>query len=240
MAQLFIGLSGYDYKDWKGEGLFYPADLPGTKFLDFYASRYNSLEFHGAFKQMLSETSVRNWLTRTPDGFRVAAKMNQVVTHFKRLKPESLETVQLFLERLKPAEDGGKLGTVYLQLPPTLKRDDALLSSFLASVPRRPSLRWSIELPHESWHVAEVEALLREYGVAWVTTELDNAETVIHDTAEHVYLRLRKLEYSEADLKRWAEYLRGQIAAGRDCYVYCRHLDTVAPWKWADRIQELV
>lgn len=237
MAQLFLGLSGYDYKEWKGEGLFYPADLAGTKFLDYYATRYNSLEFHGAFKQMLSETSVNNWIGRTPDGFRVAAKMNQVVTHFKRLKPESLDTIKLYCERLRPAVEADKLGTVYLQLPPNLKRDDELLASFLSALPPH---RWSIEFQNETWNAPEVEEILRRHQVAWVATQTDETEAQLRDTADHVYARLRKLDYTDDELKKWAEYFSAKIAEGRDCYVFCRHKDTVAPWRWADRIRELV
>jgi len=240
MAQLYLGLSGYDYKEWKGQGLFYPADLPATKFLDYYASRYNSLEYHGAFKQMVSEASVEKWVAKSPAGFLFAPKMNQVVTHFKRLQPEGFDTMKLFVERLEPLEKAGKLGTIYVQAHSALKRDDARLAAFLAAIPHRPTLRWSLELPHESWQAPEVEALLREHGVAWVATQTDEEEAQLRETAGHIYARLRKLDYTDAELKSWAEYFAKKISEGKDCFVYCRHKDTVAPWRWADRILELV
>jgi len=236
MAQLYLGLSGYDYKDWKGEGLFYPSDLPGSKFLDYYASRFNSLEFHGAFKSMLSETSVQNWLAKTPEGFRVAPKMNQVVTHFKRLKPEGLEPLGVFLERLGPGMS--RVGPVYFQLPPNLKRDDDLLGSFLEALP--VGFSWAFELPNESWRDSAVEALLRSHRAAWVATETDEAAAQFRETASFVYARLRKLDYSDEELQVWAARIQSWLAEGKDCFVYCRHKDTVAPWRWADRILELV
>ena len=34
---IWVGTSGYNYPEWKGH--FYPADLPASKMLPFYASQ---------------------------------------------------------------------------------------------------------------------------------------------------------------------------------------------------------
>lgn len=239
MAQLYIGLSGFDYKEWQGEGLFYPPKLPRAKFLGHYGTRLNSLELNGTHKQVPSEASVERWNVVTPDGFTFAAKMHERVTHFARLKPEGMETLKLFVQRLEPLEKAGKLGPLLVQLPPNFKRDDERLAAFLREIPKRPSLLWTIEFRNDSWHTPEIEALMKEHGISWAIVETDDEAAQIRDTACFVFSRLRRIQYTEDQLKKWAEFFRERVKGGQDCYVYCRHKDTVEPWKWADRLREL-
>ena len=44
---LFAGTSGFSYSTWKGT--FYPAALPGSKMLRYYAERLNGVEINGSF-----------------------------------------------------------------------------------------------------------------------------------------------------------------------------------------------
>lgn len=240
MARLHIGLSGYDYKEWQGEGFFYPPSIKRAGFLDYYATRMNSLESLGTFRRNPTEAMVARWIVATPDGFTISPRMVQSVTHFMRLSGNAPAAAQRFLSVLEPLEPIGKLGPVSLQIPPELDRNDTLLSMFLDATPKRAGLQWAIEFRNESWNVAEVENLLRERNVAWIAAEFDESPAQIRDTASFCFIRLRKLEYSVEQLKTWAEFLRERLDSGKDCYVYCRHLDTVEPWKWADRLRELL
>ncbi|MBC8065711.1 MAG: DUF72 domain-containing protein [Chlorobia bacterium] len=240
MAQLHIGLSGYDYKEWHGDGLFYPPTIKRAEFLQYYASRFNSLESNGTFQSAPSEATVGRWIEGTPPEFTFSPKMVQSVTHFKRLNGEAVGIAVDFVKALEPVERVGKLGPIFLQLPPNFKRNDDLLDSFLASLPHRPTLRWEIEFRNDSWNTSEVEEILRKHGVAWVAAETDDEPAQLRDTVDFLFVRLRRLEYTDGQLQEWANFLRTKIAEGKDCYVYCRHKDTIAPWLWADRIKELV
>jgi uncharacterized protein YecE (DUF72 family) len=240
VGKLYVGLSGYAYKEWQGEGQFYPPGLKQREYLGYYASRYNALEADGTWYQMPSEASVAKWREGTPPGFKVSPKMHREVTHFKRLKPESYEAVQTFVKSLEPMEREDRLGPILVQLPPNLKRNDELLAAFLAELPIRDTLPWSVEFRHESWHAPEVEALLRKHGIGWVAADTDEANAQRRPTAHHLYVRLRKSDYPDDALREWAEYLRENLAAGLDCYVYCKHMDAEAPWLWADRLLEFV
>lgn len=239
MAELYVGLSGYSYKEWQGDGLFYPADLKQKDYLDYYASRFGAVEADGTWYKMPGEAQVEKWIADTPAGFRYSPKMHRKVTHFTRLKPEGLDSLEFFLKRLKPLEAAGKLGSVLLQLPPKLERDDSRLATFLTAIPKRESLPWAMEFRHESWHCAEVEELLRQHGIAWVAADTDDEDAQRRDTGSHVYARLRKSDYDEAMLRDWAGYFKSKLDLGKDCYVYCKHEDAEQPWVWADRIREL-
>lgn len=236
MAEIRIGLSGYSYPEWQGEGLFYPPGLAKSKYLTYYATRYKTVEGVGMFTRMPAESTAAKMIKETNSEFHLSPKMHQSVTHFKRLKPETIPVVEEFLAPLKPLEDAGMLGPVLIQLPPNFGAKLELLEEFLAAIPRRDTLKWAIEFRNASWQTPETEELLRQHKVAWVADDTDEADAVIRQTADHAYIRLRKTNYDDSQLKGWANELK---SLGVDSHVYVRHLDVEAPWRWADHLLEL-
>src|SRR5439155_11917199 len=117
-----IGTSGWQYKHWRDT--FYPPDVPGSRWLEYFAARFQTVEVNNTFYRLPQASTFRTWAERTPDDFVVAVKMSRYLTHVKRLKdPE--EPVSRFLERARCL--GPKLGPVLLQLPPNLEAShDAL------------------------------------------------------------------------------------------------------------------
>lgn len=238
MARISIGLSGYSYKAWQGPDRFYPPDIKAAGFLPYYASRYQTVELDGIWYRLPSEKAVRAWIEQTPPDFLYAPKAHRQITHVRRLKPEGLPTLQIMLERLKPLREAHKLGPILLQLPPNLKRDDARLDTFLKALPK--GHRWAMEFRHDSWHAARIERLLRDHGIAWAAVETDEHDAEDRDTADFLYVRLRKGGYSTAELRRWAKRFEDAATRGRDCFVYCKHEDEGAPWLWADELISLL
>ncbi|MBS1724637.1 MAG: DUF72 domain-containing protein [Armatimonadetes bacterium] len=236
MANIRIGLSGYAYPEWQGEGLFYPPKLAKSKFLGYYATRYATVEGVGMFTRMPSESTAERMIKECPGHFHLSPKMHQSVTHFKRLKPESIEIVESFLQALTKLETAGMMGPVLVQLPPNFKRDLDRLKDFLVAIPHRSSVKWAFEFRHPSWQDTDTEELLREFGAARVADDTDEADAVVRDTADNVYVRLRKTDYDDVQLRDWAGILR---TLNKDCHVYVRHTDVEAPWRWADRLLEL-
>ena len=91
---------------------------------------------------------VHGWLDQTPSQFGFAPKAHRRITHMHRLKPKSLEVVAFLLERLSPLRARGPLGPVLVQLPPTLKLDEARLERFATALPRDTC--WATEFRHPS------------------------------------------------------------------------------------------
>lgn len=240
-----MGLSGFSYTTWKGEGRFYPADVPAAKFLNYYATRYGAVEMDGSFYKTPTENGIAEWIKRTPDDFQFSFKVHRRISHLARLKPECLEGVHYLLNRLSPMAKAGKLGSFLVQLPPNFKRNDERLQEFLEKAPTNLKqveacadvdhpVRWSFEFRNDSWNDPEVEEILRRHGAAWVAADTDAAAAQRRGTAGHVYARLRRSEYDDARLDDWASYFQGHLDAGRDCFVYCKHEDEGSPWIWAD------
>lgn len=185
-----------------------------------------------------SKNSISEWVASSPEDFKVAPKMHKTVTHLARLKPGGYPTLHEMLKLLEPLEAAGKLGPIMVQLPPNLKRNDELLEAFLAEVPHRDSLRWCFDFRNESWHASEVEEILRARNISWVAEDTDEEPAQRRDTADITYVRLRRLAYSDDQLREWTDYFKAKLAEGKDVFVFCRHKDVEAPWKWAEKILE--
>jgi len=238
MAQFYVGLSGYSYKPWQGEGRFYPPELKQKQFLSYYAERYNAVEMDGTWYRMPSEAGVKSWLEGSPEGFRYTFKVHRNVSHVSRLKPESIGSVKFMLERLAPLEKAGKMGALYVQLPPNFKRNDVRLKEFLEGLP--PGHPYGIEFRNESWFVPEVEEMLRNHKVAWVAWDTDEVAGQRRDTGHFLYVRMRRESYTDEKLKSWADWFQRALDQGKDCYAFIKHEDEGSPWIDADRLLKLM
>ena len=47
---LFVGTSGYSYKEWQGS--FYPRGLPANQMLHFYSTHFRTVEINYTFKRL--------------------------------------------------------------------------------------------------------------------------------------------------------------------------------------------
>ena len=221
MGQIYAGTSGWAYPTWKPD--FYPAKLASAKFLSHYATRLNSVELNYTFRRFPTEKLLAGWIAATPPGFRFAVKANQIITHVKRLRDAGQATSK-FISSLQPLAQAGKLGPVLFQLPPFLKCDLPRLDQFLAGLP--DGIRAAFEFRHESWFTDEVFELLRKAKAALCEAESDSLETPAIQTADFVYLRLRKPNYSaeaRSDLARRAARI---AESGKDVFTYFKHEDT--------------
>jgi uncharacterized protein YecE (DUF72 family) len=221
MAQLFAGTSGFAYAQWKPQ--FYPANVPAKKFLMHYAQRLNCVEINYTFRQMPSATTLASWVEQTHPGFVFAVKGHMRITHVLRLKNAG-EATEIFLRSIDPLRSARRLGPVLFQLPPHLKCDVKLLADFLALLP--PDLRFAVEFRHNSWLTDEVYSLLRERKVSLCVAESEKLEIPEVITADFVYYRLRKPDYTEQDLESIEARARALLADGRDLYLMFKHEDT--------------
>jgi len=128
---------------------------------------------------------------------------------------------------------GPRLGTVLYGLPPNLRKDVVLLREFLNQLPR--DLRAAFEFRHASWFDDETFAALRDAGAALCINDMEELSAPFVRTAEHGYLRLRRAEYSQADLASWAERIRGAGFTG-DVFVYLKHEDEAKGPRFAEQL----
>jgi uncharacterized protein YecE (DUF72 family) len=227
---LYLGTSGFAYPEWKGT--FYPQNLKDAEMLSFYSGRFPSVEVNYTFRRFPAEKTMRTWAERATDEFRFALKANQRITHTRRLRDADAD-VSDFLDRARIL--GDRLGPILFQCPPSLRFDRGLIESFLAYLP--PIARYAFEFRDDTW--AQARDLLAEQGVAWCFAEWNetDAEPVISEP--FAYLRLRRDEYTDDQLRGWGERISNALERGTDVYAYFKHeSDATAP-RHADRLKEL-
>jgi uncharacterized protein YecE (DUF72 family) len=215
---ILVGTSGYNYPEWKGS--FYPSDLPTTKMLPFYASRFSTVEINYTFYRTPTPRLVENWASQVPADFRFTLKAPKRITHDRRLRDVEAP-VRAFCEAA--AELGPRLGALLFQLPPNFKKDLALLDDFLAVLP--PRVRAAFEFRHDSWLDDAVYARLRARNLALCIADSDTRSTPVLATADYAYLRLRDEGYDEQDIARWSETVTRLHEQSEDVFVYFKHED---------------
>ena len=228
---LYVGTSGYSYKKWQGS--FYPEGLPAARMLHDYAGLFWTVEINNTFYHMPKASVLEAWAGEVPAGFRFVLKASQRITHIQRLKDADASLAYL----LDVAGTLGKrLGPLLFQLPPNLKKDAARLRAFLALLPSQR--RTAFEFRHPSWFDAEVFALLRDQGAAMCIAEAEgDLEVPFVATADWGYLRLRRPDYGDAELKAWVKRVRAQN--WREAFVFFKHEDEGRAPQLAQRFIEL-
>ncbi|MGI9087891.1 MAG: DUF72 domain-containing protein [Chthoniobacterales bacterium] len=213
---LWIGTSGFQYAEWKGT--FYPEDLSTAKMLPYYAARLTTTEINYSFHRIPSAKTIEGWYKATPEHFKFSLKAPQKITHWAKLR-NCGDNLRFFHQVICDLEK--KLGCVLFQLPPTLKKDGALLKDFLADIPE--GMQAAFEFRDPSWFDDEIYALLRSKNLALCIADSEKLATPLIVTASYGYLRLRREDYQDADVARWSEIIKSKASEWSEAFVYFKH-----------------
>jgi uncharacterized protein YecE (DUF72 family) len=203
---------------------------------------FDTVEVNSTFYRLAKPEAVARWVAETPEGFIFAVKASRYMTHLKRLT-DLQESMERYYAAIEPLVRSPKLGPVLWQLPGNFHRDEHRLAEALAVLP--PG-RHCFEFRHESWFTPDVFEILRAYGVAlvygdhpqrpWQPLELTTDWTFIRFHYGH---RGRRGNYSETELREWAERLR-ELRSRAEIFAYFNNdWEAFAP-RNALRLRELV
>ena len=229
---LYVGTSGYSYKEWKGT--FYPKDLAPKGMLRYYGERFRTVEINNTFYRMPKASVLEAWAADVPADFKFVLKASQRITHIQRLK-DAEDSVAYLLEVAGTL--GERLGPLLFQLPPNMKKDAPRLREFLATL-LTSQRRAAFEFRHPSWFDDEVFGLLRDHRAALCVAEAeDGLEVPFVSTADWGYLRLRRPDYGDSELNSWVQRVRQQD--WRDAFIFFKHEDEGKGPALAKRFLEL-
>lgn len=214
-----VGCSGWQYKHWRGN--FYPADLPQKRWLEHYASQFDTVEINNTFYRLPEAATFAEWAGRAPRDFVFAAKASRFLTHMKKLK-DADEPLDRFFSRARWLRK--TLGPVLYQLPPGWRFDLARLEYFLQLLPR--GVRHVLEFREPTWYSDEVYSLVSQHGVAVCVHDMPGSASGRLRIGPFVYVRFHGAtarydgNYADDQLESWADWLASAAAEGVDGYAY--------------------
>ena len=236
-----IGACSWSFEDWRE--VFYPRDLPESRWLEFYARHFPTVEIDSTFYAAPGSDAVRRWLDITPSHFRFSCKLPREITHQCKLRDCSAELNGFLraIEALAP-----KLHIILVQLPPSFlpKEGKVPLRSFVEQLPR--DFRFAIEFRNPGWHRPQFIHLLEKHRVCWVwadTSPLNERNLAPFEfqprTTDFLYVRLlgdyttkynrdgkhqhrygKLLWKREAAMESWALKIERQLSDIRTVYAY--------------------
>jgi uncharacterized protein YecE (DUF72 family) len=211
-TSVFVGCSGWFY--WKWRGLFYPAELPTTKWFKHYAKRFDTVEINASFYSWPTVENVTVWKRQAAkQNFVYTVKVCEYITHLKKFKGTKtlVKDFGMIADIL-----GHTMGCFLFQLPPSYRYTKARLTAILGQLD--PIRRNVVEFRHKSWWNETVYAAFRESGTIFCSCSGPRLPDKLVRTADDIYLRLHgperwyKHDYSKAELVHWAERIKASGA----------------------------
>jgi uncharacterized protein YecE (DUF72 family) len=198
---IFVGTSGWQYRHWRD--VLYPPDVPQKRWLEHYASRYETVENDGTFYRLPGRETFADWRARTPDDFVMAIKASRYLTHIRRLRDPAEPVARLMSSA---GGLGSRLGPVLLQLPPNLAADAERLDACLAEF-AKANAKVAVEPRHQSWWTDEIRDVLaaRKVALCWADRR-GRPVTPLWQTADWGYLR-----FHEGAAQPWPRYGPGAL-----------------------------
>jgi uncharacterized protein YecE (DUF72 family) len=177
--KLYIGTSGYSYKDWIGP--FYPEGTIGSDMLGYYSRYFDFTEINSTFYHMPGLGLFRGLDKKTPENFRFTVKLYKGFTHDRNMSEKEAE---MFLYSLQPIYSNGKLICILAQFPYSfhLNRENVDYLKKLREWFKDYEI--SIEFRNAGWIRGGVMRLLRTENLGFVCVDEPKIDGLIGKVAE--------------------------------------------------------
>ncbi|MDD7885774.1 DUF72 domain-containing protein [Flavivirga sp. 57AJ16] len=208
MPEIYVGCAKWNRADLKG---FYPR---GTKDeLAYYSRQFNAIELNATFYRIFSAEQFATWYNKTPSGFKFFPKLNQEISHWKRLH-ETQAIVEDYLYSASHLKE--KLGTIFLQMHSNFApKDFNKVITFVENWPKEVPL--AIEFRHTNWYndasvAKELYQLLEENNISNVIVDTAGRRDLMHMRLTNATAFIRYVgtnhptDYSRLD--DWVERLK--------------------------------
>lgn len=213
--EIYVGCAKWNKADLKN---FYPR---GTKEeLAYYSTQFNSIELNATFYRLFPPATFETWHATTPENFRFFPKLEQTISHFRRLKDvqEIVERNVAHMSRLHE-----KLEMPFLQMrddfgPKDFDRVAAFAENWTYDVPL------AMEFRHTDWYndatvSSKLYALLEAHGITNVLVDTAGRRDLMHMrlTTPTAFIRWVGANVPKSDRSRlddWVERISEWQQAG--------------------------
>jgi uncharacterized protein YecE (DUF72 family) len=191
--EVFIGCSSFNNRYWKG--VFYPENMPTSKWFEYYCHYFNTYEFNGSFYKFPTVKVFDNWYKKTPKDFIFSVKAPKEITHTKKF----IDCKELIADFYTVCDTGlkDKLGCVLFQFPPSYSYSEERLYTILSNLDTK--FENVIEFRHESWWIDTVWTAFIKNNITFCSVSHPQLPKTIFDTFPLLYIRLHgspKMFYS--------------------------------------------
>jgi uncharacterized protein YecE (DUF72 family) len=190
----YIGCSGFHYKEWKD--FFYPKGLAQSRWFEYYAGHFNTLELNVTFYRFPQLKALEGWYAKAPEHFVFSAKAPRLITHYKQFRDTFTLSSDFYgILRMGLKE---KLGCVLFQMPPQMQYSEDVLERILSNMD--PGFNNAVEFRHPSWWQQAVYDRLSSQHISFCGHSYPNLpdEVVINGTVNYYRFHgVPKLYYSQ-------------------------------------------
>lgn len=213
--EISVGCAKWNKKDLKN---FFPKGVKDE--LSYYSNQFNSIELNATFYGLFSTETFEKWHSTVPDNFKFFPKLEQTISHFKRLNDVE-ENVERNLSHMSHLRE--KLGIPFLQMPDNFgpKHFDRIVS-FVENWKHQTQL--AIELRHAAWFKDKKVSdqlceLLETHGITNVLVDTAGRRDMMHMRLTSPTAFVRWVGANDHDLDRsrldeWVERIAQWRASG--------------------------
>ena len=205
--------------------LAYPKEFQTKSRLEYYASKFNSIEINSSFYKIPRCQTYSSWAAMVPDDFQFTVKLWQGITHEGSFQSADLEKFFTAIDCL-----GIHKGCLLIQFAAKTKMDfsgfDRLLESIRILDPEE-NWRVAVEFRNTVWYAKEIFEILDEFHASLVLHDMPKClPPDMKQSGDFIYLRFHgekgdyRGSYSDAFLNAKAKHIRKWMKEGKDVYVY--------------------
>lgn len=215
VCKVHVGYPSWNKVNLKG---FYPR---GTKDeLQYYSREFNAIELNATFYRIFPPEQFEKWYHKTPANFRFFPKLNQEISHWKRLKNDINPVIDNYLFSAIRLRE--KLGCVFVQMHNNFgPKDFDRVINFVESWPKEIPL--AIEFRHTDWHndtviANDLHQLFKANNISNVIVDSPGRRDIMHMhlTNTRAFIRFvcanHQSDYSRLD--DWVKRLKSWKDAG--------------------------
>lgn len=204
--EVHVGCAKWNKKDLKN---FFPKGVKDE--LAYYSTQFNSIELNATFYRLFPAETFDKWHATVPEHFRFFPKLEQTISHYKRLK-DVKETVDNNVAHMLHLRE--KLGMPFLQLhdnfgPKDFDRVVTFVENWTDAVPL------AIEFRHTDWYndaavSSKLYALLQKHAVTNVLVDTAGRRDLMHMrlTTPTAFIRWVGANEPQSDRVRLDEWIK--------------------------------
>lgn len=166
MGIIYIGTSGYSFKDWIGN--FYPEKIKSGEMLNFYAQHFKVVEINSTYYSIPKPSLFESMIERTPSDFNFTVKANSGMTH-ERTDNQSI--FDQFENAIRPLVDANRLKGVLLQFPGTFRNTQENRAYLIKCKEIMSEFPLIAEFRHASWLKEPTFDFLRQIDMSFCSVD---------------------------------------------------------------------